>query len=102
MDNKYHYATVSEAINELKKKGYNLDFNLTENCITCESGKFSEHEFEIKEIYRYEGDSDPGDEATVYGIEAHDGKKGILVDGYGASINGDDGHELMKKLKLHN
>lgn len=81
----YHYATVSEATNELNKRGFTVDFNLEENCITCGFEKFKNDEFEIKEVYRYEGNSDPGDEAVVYGIESKNGVKGILVGGYGNS-----------------
>jgi hypothetical protein len=32
--------------------------------------------YEIKHIYRYEGNTDPGDEAVVYGIQSKSGKKG--------------------------
>ncbi len=77
----YHYETVSEAIRQLRAKGFTTDFNLKENCIVCNAGEFSDEEFHISEIYRYEGESDPGDEATVYGIESHSGIKGILVTG---------------------
>jgi hypothetical protein len=83
MKTNYNYATVSEAITELRKKGYALDFNLEENCIACQGGKFNAADFEIAEIYRYEGNSDPADEAAVYAIEASGGTKGILVTGYG-------------------
>ena len=87
MEQGHHYATVTEAINELKQKGFTLDFNLEENCIVCHSEKFHAEEFEIKEIYRYEGDTDPADEATVYGIQSKTGIKGILVTGYGISTD---------------
>jgi hypothetical protein len=33
--------------------------------------------YEIKHIYRYEGNTDPGDEAVVYGIQSKSGKKGL-------------------------
>jgi hypothetical protein len=36
-------------------------------------------------VHRYEGESDPGDEAVVYAIESKKGIKGILVSGFGAS-----------------
>lgn len=36
-------------------------------------------DFDIIEVYRYEGDTNPDEEATVYGIESNDGKKGILI-----------------------
>jgi hypothetical protein len=28
-----HYATVSEAIEQLRQKGFTMDFNLEKNCI---------------------------------------------------------------------
>lgn len=72
----YHYATVSKALQELKEKGFTVDFNLEEdriaNCGDC---------FEIVHIYRYEGQTDPGDEATVYGIKSDKGEKGVFVAG---------------------
>lgn len=85
MDTHYHYATVTNAINDLRAKGFTEDFNLEENCITGKPGKFTHEEFEITEVYRYEGDTDPGDEATVYGIISSTGVKGVLVTGYGMS-----------------
>jgi hypothetical protein len=33
--------------------------------------------YEIKHIYRYEGNTDPGDEAVVYGINQIRRKKGL-------------------------
>ena len=100
MKTNYHYATVSEAINELRQHGFTLDFNLEENCIVCGSDKFQADEFEIKEIYRYEGDTDPADEATVYGIQSKTGMKGILVTGYGISTDNFSTAILSKLAKI--
>ncbi len=97
MESHYHYATVSEALAELRQKGFTVDFNLEENCIVCNNDKFNPDEFDIVEVYRYEGDTDPADEATVYGIESKSGVKGVLVTGYG--ISGDSmSTELLQKL----
>ncbi len=92
-----HYSTVSEAITELRKKGYTIDFNLEENCLTCDNHRFDHEEFEITEVYRYEGNTDPADEATVYGVESHNGLKGILVAGDGPSMKPAT-LEMLKKL----
>jgi hypothetical protein len=97
METNYHYATVTDAINALKQKGFTIDFNLDDNYISWGSGKFKHDEFEIVETYRYEGNSDPGDEATVYGIESTTGVKGILVTGYGASSDSASA-AILKKL----
>ena len=76
MSNMYHYATVSKALEELKAKGYTVDYNLKENDIVeCPNN------YEIMHIYRYEGQSDPGDEATVYGIKSDKGELGVFVAG---------------------
>jgi len=96
----YQYASPSQAINELRERGYTLDFNLKENCIVCNIQKFNADEFDIKEVYRFEGNSDPGDESIVLGIESKNGLKGILVNGYGYSSE-PMGDEIERKLKLH-
>ena len=96
----FTYDTVSEALNDLKKRNFNLDFNLSENCLVCNDDKYDVEDFEIKETYRFEGDTDPADEAIVYAIESKNGLKGVLVSGYGAST--DEMSALMvKKLKLN-
>lgn len=87
MQENLHYGTVTEAINKLRAQGFNLDFNLEENCLVCHTGKFEAEDFEIVDIYRYEGNSDPADEAAVYAIESKSGDKGILVTGYGTSTS---------------
>ncbi len=72
----YHYATVSKALEELYAKGFLVDFNLQEERIVNNSS-----DFEIVHIYRYEGITDPGDEATVFGIQTKSGEKGVFVAG---------------------
>ena len=78
--------TVSQAIEALKKEGYTEDFNLRQDCLECRNGRFRvfHDEFHIDKFYRFEGDSDPGDESIVYAIssEKH-GLKGVLVNAYG-------------------
>lgn len=87
MAHQVKYATVTEALNQLKEKGYTIDFRLLDDRISCDEGSFSPEHFEIREVYRYEGPTDPADEATVYAIESNDGHKGVLVTGYGATSN---------------
>ena len=100
MSTKYSYNTVTEAINGLRQRGFVTDFNLSANCLNSNENKnhFPE-DFEIKEVYRYEGNSDPADEAIVYGIESKLGTKGILVNGYGMSSETLT-DEMVKKLKI--
>jgi len=93
------YDTVSEAINGLKMRGFNLDFNLTENCLVCNNQRFDVDDFEIVEMHRFEGNTDPSDEAIVYAIKSNNGIKGMLVSGYGISAEGISA-EMAKKLTI--
>lgn len=95
-----NYDTVSEAVNGLKNRGFSLDFNLQENCLICQGHKLDVNDFEIVEVYRFEGNSDPADEAIVYAIQSENGIKGILVSGYGISAEGISA-EMAKKLHIH-
>lgn len=98
----YNYDTVTEAINGLRERGFTLDFNLQTNSLQCFNPdlNLTPEEFEIKEIYRFEGDTDPNDEAIVYAIESRDGHKGVFVNGYGPSADA-VGADMMKKLADH-
>lgn len=78
----HHYASVSQALAELKEKGYVYDYNLNENEIIMDPDGYIIHH-----IYRYEGNSNPADEAIVYGISSFDNKKGVFVAGYSANSN---------------
>lgn len=97
----YSYDTLSEAVNDLRKRGFIVDFNLQENCLVCHNDKFNIEDFEVAEVYRFEGNTDPADEAIVFGIESKTGVKGVLVSGYGVSAEGMSA-EMARKLSLHN
>ena len=97
----FAYDTLTEAVNGLKQRGYNIDFNLEFDGITCHEKTLSlkPSDFEITEVYRFEGDSDPADEAVVYAIESKHGEKGILVNGFGVSAD-PVSDEMVAKLKV--
>jgi len=94
-------TTVSEVLNHLRLKGYTVDFNLDDNCLICHSNSLKLHpeDFQVDKHYRFEGLSDPADEAIVYAISStkHD-LKGTLVDGYGISSEKLT-HEMIMALK---
>lgn len=95
----YAYDTITEAVADLKKRGYIHDFNILNNRLVCDhlEKQYGHEDFEIKEVYRFEGPSDPADEAVVFAIEAPSGALGILVNGYGAYAD-DRNTEFVKQL----
>jgi hypothetical protein len=98
MEHQAHYDTVSNAIATLRKEGFTVDFNLEGDCLLHQAEKLHTDEFNIVDVYRYEGNSDPSDEAVVYAIESNKGIKGILVAGYGAAI--DISPAMLQKLNM--
>ncbi|GAA4423489.1 hypothetical protein GCM10023188_02350 [Pontibacter saemangeumensis] len=94
-------TTVSEVLNKLKSEGYTVDFNLDDNCLICHGNSLQIYpdEFVVDRHFRFEGISDPGDEAVVYAISStKHNVKGTLVDGYGMYSDGVTS-ELVKALK---
>ena len=87
----YHYTTVLEALEDLKEKGFDHDFNLHTEAI-----KKNPNEYAVHHVYRYEGDSDPDEESVVYGIISISGKKGVFVSGFSANSDSEVAHILEK------
>jgi hypothetical protein len=83
-----NYDTVTEAVNDLKKRGYTSDLSMeAEKDYLFEKStgtQLSPADFAIDEVYRFEGMTDPGDEMIVYAISANDKNvKGIVVNAFG-------------------
>lgn len=101
MDNK-SFDTVSEAVRELQKQGYTLDFSLLadKECLICKKTavELSPDDFDIDQIHRFEGDTDPGDEMIVYAISSvSKNVKGIVVNAFGTYADSSSA-AIVKKL----
>ena len=99
----YQYDTVVEAINGLKERGYTLDFNLAFDNLVCVQNNtcLNPAEFEITEVHRFEGDTNPSDEDVVYAITSKDGNmKGVLTSAFGLYAE-DVSPELLARLTMH-
>ncbi len=95
MKKMYHYATVEKALEELKEKGFSIDYNIEEDKILSVPVNFG-----IVVIYRYEGMSNPDDEATVYGIQDFTtGDRGVFVAG-NLSFAENDVAKMLMKLEI--
>ncbi|PPK98919.1 hypothetical protein SAMN05444682_11655 [Parapedobacter indicus] len=96
------YDTLSEALDGLNKRGYTIDFNMQSDSVYCKAlGKsFKPEDFEIVAFYRFEGNTDPGDESIVYALKTKSGHQGVLVDAYGLYSDPLTA-EMVQKLKTH-
>lgn len=94
--------TMSEVIELLRKRGYSLDFNLVATHLECKDipRPLLPNDFEVDDSYRFEGESDPSDEAVIYAISTrNDDHKGILVNAYGVYTDPIAG-EMAEKLRI--
>ncbi|OAB75712.1 phosphoribosylpyrophosphate synthetase [Cochleicola gelatinilyticus] len=101
---KESYSSLSVAIEDLQKKGWNEDFNLVEDGVESKGlkKKWKAGDCEVVKYFRFEGMTDPGDNSILYLIETNDDRKGLLVDNYSAAGTYIS-EEMRNKLKIqHN
>jgi Fe2+ or Zn2+ uptake regulation protein len=93
--------TLVNTLEMLRRNGYVEDFNLNTDCLSCNKGEIRVHpdEFHVDHVFRFEGESDPSDEAVLYAIAAPKyALKGVLVNAYGI-YSESLSNEILAKLK---
>lgn len=95
------YTTLSEAINDLTKRGYTFNFNIKSDRIECieKNIQLQPEEFKIDEVYRFQEMSDVDNESILYAISSKQNNiKGLLVNAYGIYADTASA-KLIAKLK---
>ena len=77
--------TELTALDDLARRGFSDGFRVVDgNLQVLTTGKLLRPEdLVIREVYRFEGISDPDDMAIVYAIESTTGVRGTLIDAFG-------------------
>ncbi|MGE5683335.1 MAG: phosphoribosylpyrophosphate synthetase [Bacillota bacterium] len=99
---KKSYTTLSEAVNDLTKRGYTFNFNIKNDCIECNENSLQLHpdEFEIDEVHRFQEMSDLDNESILYAISSTTNNvKGLLVNAFGTYADSTSA-ALVAKLSL--
>ncbi len=99
----HQYDTVVAALNDLKQRGYTLDFNIAFDQLICNDNDtcLNPSQFEITEVHRFEGDTNPSDEEVVYAVESKEGNiKGVLHSAFGTYAD-DIAPDMLRKLSMH-
>lgn len=99
---KIEMTTLTSVLEKLRVKRQDNEFTMTEGGFNCHSDKmYQPEDLTIIKTYRFEGDSDPSDNAILYLIEANDGLIGYSMDVYGAGSNNAEGYDdFIKKIKM--
>ena len=86
MANEDRMQTVAGALEQFRERGYRQEMSITAGRLQVGGTErtYRPHEVAVRDYWRFEGVSDPGDESVVYAIETTDGVKGTLVDAYNA------------------
>lgn len=94
---------LAACANQMKQEGYKEDFQVTDKGLTTfDHGKsYKPEQVRIVSFYRFEGESDPGDNTILYVIETTDGHKGTLVDGYGAYADENVSKFIVRVQEIH-
>lgn len=104
MPDRHSPATVSEAIAYLASHGYVDDYRVCpEGVVDVPSG--SVHPMKTAVIdytFRFEGPSDPADQAIVLGVTCPEwGRKGVLVSAYGPEADPEQARLLRALAAEH-
>jgi hypothetical protein len=97
-----NYESLADALDDLRKRGYDCDFDLQSNCLYCSNLdlRLYEEEFHIDEVYHFEEDANPDNNAVVYALTSPTGVKGTVVDDQGMPAD-NISFEMAKKLRNH-
>ena len=95
------YDNLLEAIKDLRSDGYTVSFNLTQDGLNCSETNetYKPGDIEILEFHRFEGITDFEDMSIIYGLETHNGIKGIIIDAFGTYADTELG-EFLSKIKI--
>lgn len=80
-----YMKSLATCLNKVIHDGYTESFKVTEAGLQgIEHEKtYSPDQVEVINFFRFEGTSNPDDEAVLYVIETTDGTRGTLTDAYG-------------------
>lgn len=97
------YVSLSDAVDDLQRRGYVDDLRLGDECVICmgNNASLDPESFTIDEFHRFEGDSNPSDESIVYAISSvkYD-VKGLLINAFGPEASGIT-QAMVSKLSTH-
>lgn len=103
MDQPVEMTTLSQVIEKLRQKGFDNEINMNEHKEMVSHNlnkKYTPQDLLIFKTFRFEGDSDPSDNAALYVVEDKEGEIGYIIDTYGAysSHDGTEFDDFIKKI----
>lgn len=90
------FAREVAALDALQRRGFSASFAAEDGRLRVAGSRrrLRPEQVSIRDVYRFEGTSDPDDMSVIYALEARDGTRGVLVDAYGSYADPDVGAVL--------
>lgn len=84
-----YMKSLATCLNKVFNDGYTEDFKATDQGLFSiqHERSYQPEDINVVNFFRFEGTSNPDDEAVLYVIETNDGLKGTLTDAYGVYMD---------------
>ncbi len=96
--------SLSQTVDDLTAQGWKAEFTAidgaTLRCGEC-GDTISPTDVTIDSVHRFEGASDPDDEAAVFAMTCHCGCQGVYVVAYGPSMSSEDADVVAMLSRRH-
>lgn len=93
--------TIARVVDRLTKEGYSEQFRAeAEGLRAVHGGTYAPEEVVVEKMARFEGISDPDDEAVVFAVRAPDGTRGTFTCTYGPEEEDDIEQSVLRRLSL--
>ena len=82
--------TVTDALRLLRREGYEVEFQLIDGRLRCNepATECLVNDAVVERLFRFEGNSDPGDEMIVFGLlDPATDTRGVLASGFGPAAD---------------
>ena len=101
----HNLKTLSQVINVLRERGITREICMTEDkkFILQETDiAYEPTDLSIVKSYRFEGDSNPEDNAVLYVLQDKTGLQSLILDSYGAESNysGDEFDNFLREIPV--
>jgi hypothetical protein len=94
--------TVNEVLDRLTQRGFTEDFRTRGDALItrrCPHAHAPE-DLAVEEVYRFEGVSNPDEEAIIFALSCPDGVRGTFTVAYGPSMDAADA-EIAQRLTVN-
>ena len=106
MDTPKPMLTLSQVMNKLAQNGVTSEFSMNEKGemrLTNSEKNYEPTDLTILKTFRFEGDSNPDDNAVLYVAKDKGENRGMIIDSYGADSNypGDKWDKFLRDIPVN-